>query len=175
VPRARATMRQHLPPRRADWSAASPTAAIDVRITMPPMPLRYTGRDSIRPLMAEALAMGVWRLIPVSANRMPAAASYLRRPGDTEFRAFKFDVMRIEDDAIEEITTFDADLFPAFGLARVFGRALGARDLALGLGTLAAFGRPDGAGPWIAAGALSDALDVAASVSCWRELPRVSR
>jgi hypothetical protein len=59
--------------------------------------------------------------------------------------------------------------------ARVFGRALGARDLALGLGTLAALGRADGAGPWIAAGALSDALDVAASASCWRELPRFSR
>jgi hypothetical protein len=59
--------------------------------------------------------------------------------------------------------------------ARVFGRALGARDLALGLGALAASGRPDGAGPWLAAGALSDALDVAASVSSWRELPRVSR
>jgi hypothetical protein len=58
---------------------------------------------------------------------------------------------------------------------RVFGRALGARDLALGLGALAAFSRPDGAGSWVAAGALSDALDVAASVSCWGELPRVSR
>jgi hypothetical protein len=59
--------------------------------------------------------------------------------------------------------------------ARVFGRALGARDLALGLGTLAALGRADGAGTWIAAGALSDALDVAASASCWGELPRLSR
>ena len=47
---------------------------------------------------------------------MPTAASYLRRPGDTEFRAFKFDVLRIEDGAIAEITTFGAGLFPAFGL-----------------------------------------------------------
>ena len=47
---------------------------------------------------------------------MPAAASYLRRPGDTQFRAFKFDVMRIEAGTIAEITTFNADLFPAFGL-----------------------------------------------------------
>jgi hypothetical protein len=52
----------------------------------------------------------------VGANRMPAAASYLRRPGDSVFRAFKFDVMRIEAGAIAEITTFNADLFPAFGL-----------------------------------------------------------
>ena len=63
--------------------------------------------------------------------------------------------------------------------ARVFGRALGARDLALGLGALAALQGPAaGAGPasaWVAAGALSDALDVVASVSSWRELPRTGR
>ena len=67
-------------------------------------------------LWFDALAMGEWRLIPVGANRMPAAASYLRRPGDSVFRAFKFDVMRIEAGAIAEITTFNADLFGAFGL-----------------------------------------------------------
>jgi hypothetical protein len=42
--------------------------------------------------------------------------SYLRAAGDTEFRAFKFDVLRIEGGRIAEITTFDATLFPAFGL-----------------------------------------------------------
>jgi len=47
---------------------------------------------------------------------MPAAASYLRRPGDSQFRAFKLDVLRIEDGLIAEITTFDARLFRAFGL-----------------------------------------------------------
>jgi len=52
----------------------------------------------------------------VGANRMPAAASYLRSPGDSEFRAFKLDVMRIEAGLIAEITTFSAELFPAFGL-----------------------------------------------------------
>jgi RNA polymerase sigma-70 factor (ECF subfamily) len=47
---------------------------------------------------------------------MPTAASYLRRPGDSEFRAFKFDVLRIENGVIAEITTFDAGLFRTFGL-----------------------------------------------------------
>ncbi len=63
--------------------------------------------------------------------------------------------------------------------ARVFGRALGARDLALGLGALAALQGPAaGTAParaWVAAGALSDALDVVASLLAWRELPRVTR
>lgn len=64
--------------------------------------------------------------------------------------------------------------------ARVFGRALGARDLALGLGTLNALRGASEASDtdmaaWVAAGALSDALDVAASAASWRELPRFGR
>jgi RNA polymerase sigma-70 factor (TIGR02960 family) len=139
--RARARLQSRLPPRRAEWSGQQPSAeeralleefieaherldtdatiaiaARDIRITMPPSPWCFDGADAIRPLMAEAAAMGEWRLIPVGANRMPAAGSYLRRPGDGEFRAFKLDVMRIEPGAIAEITTFNADLFPAFGL-----------------------------------------------------------
>lgn len=63
--------------------------------------------------------------------------------------------------------------------ARVFGRALGGRDLALGLGALVALQGPEAqagsARAWLAAGALSDALDVAATVSSWPDLPRVTR
>ena len=66
--------------------------------------------------------------------------------------------------------------------ARVLGRALGGRDLALGLGALAALQRPP-TGPrsaghpgiWIGVGALSDAMDVLATVAAWDELPRVGR
>jgi hypothetical protein len=67
--------------------------------------------------------------------------------------------------------------------AQVFGRALGARDLALGLGALAAAraassgARPGArsAGAWYSAGALSDALDVAVTVAAWPRLPRATR
>ena len=62
---------------------------------------------------------------------------------------------------------------------QVFGRALGARDLALGLGALAALQGPaaqaGSARAWVAAGALSDALDVMASLSSWDDLPRFTR
>jgi RNA polymerase sigma-70 factor (ECF subfamily) len=47
---------------------------------------------------------------------MPAAASYLCRPGDSVFRAFKFDVIRVDAGTIAEITTFNAELFGVFGL-----------------------------------------------------------
>jgi RNA polymerase sigma-70 factor (TIGR02960 family) len=141
VQRARATMKEHLPAQRSEWSAAAPSArerellerfidahercdgaaavaisAQDLRITMPPHPYLYEGLDAIAPLLDRALREGDWRLVATWANRMPTAASYLRRPGDTEFRAFKFDVLRIREASIAEITTFGPELFAAFGL-----------------------------------------------------------
>jgi hypothetical protein len=63
--------------------------------------------------------------------------------------------------------------------AQVFGRALGARDLALGLGALSAVRETSAGsrsvGAWYAAGALSDALDVAVTLATWRRLPRATR
>jgi RNA polymerase sigma-70 factor (TIGR02960 family) len=140
--RARETLRERLPERPSEWSGDEPTAAElelldrfidaheradaaaaaalareDIRITMPPNPWVYEGLEAIRPLLEQGLtAPGEWRLVATRANRMPTAASYLRAHGDTEFRAFKFDVLRIEDGLIAEITTFDARLFEAFGL-----------------------------------------------------------
>ncbi len=144
VQRARATMHEHLPARRAEWSAGEPSAeerarlkqfidahercdaqaamaiaAQDIRITMPPYPMCFDGHQALAPLLERAFGEnreGDWRLLATQANRMPAAASYLRRPGDSQFRAFKFDALRIVDGAIAEITTFGPALFPVFGL-----------------------------------------------------------
>ena len=103
---------------RADADAAVALAREDIRVTMPPYPMVYDGVDAIRPLLAQGLAeAGEWRLVATRANRMPAAACYLRPHGGTEFRAFKIDVLRIEGGRIAEITTFSNALFPAFGLA----------------------------------------------------------
>jgi RNA polymerase sigma-70 factor (TIGR02960 family) len=104
---------------RGDAAGAIALVREDIRVTMPPHPWLYEGRDALAPLMERAWGgegMGEWRLVPTSANRLPTAASYLRAHGDTVFRAFKFDVLRIRDGLIAEITTFDARLFPAFGL-----------------------------------------------------------
>ena len=137
-------MQQHLPERREDWTmgaaneeemavlarfidahqrcdaaAALAIAAEDVRVAMPPYPYRFEGRAGLAPLLERAFGEdreGDWILRPTHANRMPAAVSYLRRPGDSLFRAFKLDVLRIEDGRIREITTFGTALLPAFGL-----------------------------------------------------------
>jgi RNA polymerase sigma-70 factor, ECF subfamily len=142
--RARATMKQHLPARRLEWAPSSaPTQeeravlqrymeaneradttalaellAEDARCSMPPTPLWLEGREAIITAISWGLApeFGQWRLLPTWANRQPAAACYLRRPGETEYRAFAIDVLRVEDGKIVDITAFPADLFPAFGL-----------------------------------------------------------
>ena len=139
--RARATMHDHLPERRSEWSAGEPNdeerallgrfieahergdaalavsiSAEDLRITMPPNPFLFDGIESIGPLLATALREGEWRLVPTLANRMPTAASYRLAPGDSVWRAFKFDVIRVREGKIAEITTFGIELFPAFGL-----------------------------------------------------------
>ena len=142
--RARATMKDHLPSHRGDWTAREPSpaekelldafidahqrcdaaaalavAATDIRVTMPPAPLCWDGRDTLAPLLERAFGPerdGDWLLVPTAANRMPAAASYLRRPGDTAYRGFKLDVLRVEGDRIAEITTFGWSHFERLGL-----------------------------------------------------------
>ncbi len=100
-----------------DTEAAIELMRQDIRVTMPPHPWVYEGRDAVAQLARDAATgFGDWRLVPTRANRMPTAASYQRAPGDTQWRAFKLDVIRIEQGGIAEITTFDATLFPAFGL-----------------------------------------------------------
>ena len=142
--RARTRMREQLPQRRLDSFAGQPTAQErdlllrfidaheradiaasisltreDIRVTMPPHPWCCVGLDTLASLLERAIgrdSVGDWRLVPTSANRQPTAASYLRGPTDSAYRAFKLDVLRIEAGKISEITTFDASLFPAFGL-----------------------------------------------------------
>jgi RNA polymerase sigma-70 factor (TIGR02960 family) len=143
--RARATLRDHLPAgRREDWTApevseterelvagfidahergdtelALSLITDDVRVTMPPNPFLFEGRQAIAGLLERAYGPqrpGDWRLVPTRANRQPAAASYLRAFGDDTYRAFKIDVIRARDGKVAEITTFDATLFEAFGL-----------------------------------------------------------
>jgi RNA polymerase sigma-70 factor (ECF subfamily) len=139
--RARATMSEHLPAKRSEWSAGAPSdeergllarfieaherydapaaiaiSAEDLRITMPPYPYLFEGIGVIGPLLDGALREGEWRLLATWANRMPTAASYLRKAGDSEFRPFKFDFLRIEHGKVAEITTFGPELFGVFGL-----------------------------------------------------------
>ncbi|MFC7647318.1 RNA polymerase subunit sigma-70 [Streptosporangium lutulentum] len=146
--RARSTLRTHLPERRLEWTpSTAPTArerelvrrlmdaheradasalaellSEDVRMTMPPLPFWFSGREAVAAFAAQAfgpdspLHRGRWRSVPVRANRQPAMAGYVRLPGDSAYRAQVLNVLRIEDGSIVEITVFEPRLFPAFEL-----------------------------------------------------------
>ena len=60
--------------------------------------------------------------------------------------------------------------------AQVLSRAVGARDVALGLGGLQAVGRDDGsARPWLAGAAVCDAVDFGATWAAGRGIPSEAR
>ena len=145
--RARATMRERLPRRRSDWApAADPTAGerallarwvaaleaadtgalaqllrVDARVSFPPAPVWYDGREAFIDASRRHAAVGEYRAIPTSASLQPAVALYLRRPGDTRFRALALEVLRVEDGRIAEIVDFgDLSLFAKFGLTDSF-------------------------------------------------------
>ena len=102
---------------RADVAAMAEMLRDDVRIAMPPLPFWFNGKETFVPgLAAGLLDPGEWRLVAIGANRSPAMATYLRGWDETEFKAFKIDVLRIENGGVAEITTFGTSLFPAFGL-----------------------------------------------------------
>lgn len=147
--RARATLRHRLSDPQADWTPSStPTdrdrelvrrymaaherrdfaalAALlrsDARLTMPPTPSWFEGRQAIAALFASWLDpgspeyVGEVRHLPIAANRQLGSAGYLRRPGDSEFRPLGLQVLRIANSEIAEVTMFvSPDLFASFAL-----------------------------------------------------------
>ncbi|MFD1150975.1 RNA polymerase subunit sigma-70 [Saccharothrix hoggarensis] len=142
--RARVTMRKHLPEQRADWSGEpnprekavirklveatercdmalmASVLREDVTWSMPPQPEWYRGRDVVvdiwTPVMVGPEAFGEWKVLETRANRQPALANYVRKPGEELFKPAAMDVLRIEGDAIAEVLTFPSDRFPLFGL-----------------------------------------------------------
>jgi RNA polymerase sigma-70 factor (ECF subfamily) len=108
---------------RADVAALTALLREEVLLTMPPYPTWFQGREDIATAFALSTEpssptyLGQFRTVATAANRQPAVAAYVRRPGDSEYRALGVDVLRLEGDLVVEITRFvDADLFAAFGL-----------------------------------------------------------
>ncbi|MDH6284370.1 sigma-70 family RNA polymerase sigma factor [Prescottella agglutinans] len=146
--RARPTLRKHLPRRREEWASATPVTAQerellqrfmdaheradtvafaqllseDVRLTMPPLPFWFCGREAVTDFAEHAfgpdspLDRAEWRSVPTRANRQPAVAGYVRPRGEGEYRAQVLNVLRVEGGKIAEITAFEPHLFLAFDL-----------------------------------------------------------
>jgi RNA polymerase sigma-70 factor (ECF subfamily) len=146
--RAHLAMREHLPARRSDWPAdVDATAAErellarylehseqpnpdalkellseDVRFSMPPEPGIWEGRDEVvGSWVTGGFGTGMFgslRCVLTRANRQPAVACYVRRPGDEHYSPLAIDVLRVTDGAVAEIVTFGADVFDRFALPK---------------------------------------------------------
>ena len=143
--RARATLRKRLPERRLEPAAAEPTEeervllerymeagerddldglaetlAEEARFTMPPYPGVWVGRDVLIASWVEggfgSEAFGRIKCLLTRANRQPAVANYLRRPGAPDYRPLALDVLTLADGLVADIVTFPPEVFPAFGL-----------------------------------------------------------
>ena len=109
-------------------AAADPQAIADMlreesRFWMPPEPLHFIGRQQIAAFFQDIFVAnppGEFRLVPTRSNGQPAAANYVRAPGDSEFRATSFDVLRFEGGELAEIVTFHNRFFSIFGLPDVW-------------------------------------------------------
>ena len=104
---------------RADANAVSALLREDARLTMPPALMWFDGREAMLGLYRQLLGpdrFGDFRMVPVAANRQPAAVAYLRARGKAEYRLAGLNVIRVEDGRIAEVTSFRPDLCRAFQL-----------------------------------------------------------
>ncbi len=105
---------------RGDPEAIVRLARADIRITMPPHDVCLVGENEARGFFRsifDAQRVGEFRLAPTRANGQPAAANYLRKPGETTFRASTIDVLHIEAGQLVEITSFFvSEHFHLYGL-----------------------------------------------------------
>ncbi|WP_454561565.1 sigma-70 family RNA polymerase sigma factor [Mycobacterium haemophilum] len=105
----------------ADMAALTKLLQADVKLEMPPLPVWFTGRDTVlRFLSARAFAKrGDVALIPTAANAQPAVAEYRRSAGSSDhvMRAHSIHVLTPGTAGIAALTVFlDPALFSAFGL-----------------------------------------------------------
>lgn len=144
--RARATMKEHLPAARLEWTTAVDAAEEeqallqtymtaweradvtqlvallreDVRMAMPPSPTWFEGREAVTAFFAGrafAPEAAAHRLVPTGANRQPAFGVYRRRGDDVHATPFAIHVLRIVAGKVADMHFFlYPELFPAFGL-----------------------------------------------------------
>lgn len=88
---------------------------------MPPTPGVWQGRDAVVQSWIDggfgAESLGALRCTVTRANRQPAVACYVRRPGEDGYGLLALDVLRIEDGRVADIVTFDGRQLAGFELA----------------------------------------------------------
>jgi RNA polymerase sigma-70 factor (ECF subfamily) len=103
-----------------DLDAFTALLADDVRLSMPPNPEWFAGRDAVRRFLASIVAAEAleYRLVPVAANGRFAFAAYARpMASHAVYEATAINVIALRGGSVSEMTRFASPkLFPLFGL-----------------------------------------------------------
>jgi RNA polymerase sigma-70 factor (ECF subfamily) len=99
--------------------------AEDARMTMPPLPSWYSGRDDVAALLRGLVLSDIkrWHLLPASANGQTALAGYLWDEPAEAFMPYCIYVLTLRGGKIQDITAFvSPEIFPSFGLPQSIAR-----------------------------------------------------
>jgi RNA polymerase sigma-70 factor, ECF subfamily len=106
----------------AAWEASDVDALLadDVRLSMPPLPFEYIGRDDAARLYAIVVGRpGRRQIVQTKANGQPALAVYSCDATGDVFRATSLLVVSIAGHRIAAITRFDSSVIDRFRLPRI--------------------------------------------------------
>jgi RNA polymerase sigma-70 factor (TIGR02960 family) len=101
-----------------DVDALVAVLTADVRVSMPPIPLEYHGRDVVAGFFASLLRRRLHDLVPTRANGQPAFGAYLRAPTGGIRHGTGLFVLTLTGDRISALTRFDSSVLRWFGLPR---------------------------------------------------------
>ncbi|SFW76051.1 RNA polymerase subunit sigma-70 [Amycolatopsis australiensis] len=94
----------------------------DAQAVMPPYTLWFGSRDAIVAALALSLdpgsphCVGRFRMRATRANRQPAVATYLRRPGEDAYRWFGVSLLTVEDGLVTAMAAFESASAAAWDL-----------------------------------------------------------
>ncbi len=90
----------------------------DVRVSMPPIPFEYQGRDAVAHFYASMIRQGrTYDFVPTRANGQPAFGAYLRAANGIRYCTGLI-VLTLSGDRICAATRFDNSVLPWFRLPR---------------------------------------------------------
>lgn len=113
---------------RADVPAIMDLLAADARMSMPPLPAWFDGREAVARFMRERMFALQWRVIPTTVNGQVALACYQRTDEGTPYELGGITALTIIDDRIAALTSFLVPMIDErFGLPTTFSKNL-ARD-----------------------------------------------
>lgn len=91
----------------------------DVRVSMPPIPFEYHGRDAVARFYNTLMSTNrKYHLVPTRANGQPAFGTYLSDPTGSVRHGSGLLVLTLAGDHISAITRFENTALPWFGLPR---------------------------------------------------------